>query len=189
MKALIVVDMQNDFVTGALKNEQAQSIVPNVVKKIEEAEQDEDCAVIFTEDTHGDDYPSTEEGIYLPVKHCAAGTWGHEIIDELKSFVSCSEVCCKETFGSVKLGEQLCSLAAHSGAVTEIELIGVCTDICVISNALLAKAFVPNAHIKVDAACCAGVTPQSHETALDALQGCQIEVTNRGNEPWKCADQ
>ena len=185
MKILIVVDMQNDFVTGALKNEQAQMIVPNVAAKLKRAAEDESYRIIFTADTHTAGYLKTEEGIHLPVEHCINGTWGHEIIEELKDCAADGEVCRKETFGAVKLGEMLRGMEKNGGHIGSVELIGLCTDICVISNALLVKAFLPDTHIMVDAACCAGVTPASHETALDAMQGCQIEVINRGSEPWK----
>ncbi len=201
-KVLIVVDMQNDFITGVLGNKECREVVPCVVKKTEASLKAGDT-VVFTRDTHDDAYMDSEEGKNLPVKHCIEGSEGWEIIPELKALLDGSEqveagaflpwsgkalkeggVCIadKPIFGSTKLGELLKSLAAEeepslqTGRDLQIELIGVCTDICVISNALLMKAYLPNAHIKVDAACCAGVTPESHRTALEAMKACHIEV-------------
>ena len=172
-KLLIVVDMQNDFTTGALRNEDAIAIIPNVVKKVRQA-LDEGTDVIFTRDTHHDDYMDTEEGRNLPVPHCIYGTDGWQLIDELKPYEEKAvAVIDKLTFGSSELGGKLAGDYSDAG---EIELIGICTDICVISNALLTKAFVPNAHVRVDASCCAGVTKGSHETALEAMKACHIEV-------------
>ena len=171
-KILVVIDMQNDFVTGSLRNEDAIRIIPNVEKKIEEALASE-IPVYFTQDTHYPNYLSLEEGKNLPVEHCIAGTWGWEIIPELKEYAEnmrCG-VYQKYTFGCTNLGERL-----SDKYIKEIEIIGICTDICVISNALLLKAFCPNAHIVVDASCCAGVTPESHRTALEAMKACQIEI-------------
>ncbi len=172
-KILIVIDMQNDFVTGSLRNEEAIRIVPNVEKKIEEAI-NVDIPVYFTQDTHLHTYLDTEEGINLPIPHCIEGSWGQEIIPELQKYAN-NPLCVmyeKDTFGCAALGERLSRL----GLIKEIEIVGVCTDICVISNALLLKAFCPNTHIVVDASCCAGVTPESHKTALDAMRTCQIEI-------------
>ena len=172
-KLLIVVDMQNDFTTGALRNEDAIAIIPNVVNKVKEAVA-EGTDVIFTRDTHTDEYMNTEEGRNLPVPHCIEGSEGWELIDELKPFASsAAHVIDKVTFGSSTLGD---ILAKEYADASEVELIGICTDICVISNALLTKAFLPNVHVKVDASCCAGVTPDSHNTALDAMRACHVEV-------------
>ena len=172
MKILVVVDMQNDFVTGALRNEEAIKIVPHVVEKIKE-ESEKGTEVIFTKDTHDAGYLESEEGKNLPVEHCIQGTKGWEIIEELSSFAG--QQIDKPTFGSVELGNVLKKKDAEE-KITEVELIGICTDICVISNALLVKAFLPNAHIKVDEKCCAGVTPESHRTALEALKACHVEI-------------
>jgi len=172
-KLLIVVDMQNDFTTGALRNEDAIAIIPNVVEKVKKA-LDEGTDVIFTRDTHHDDYMNTEEGRNLPVPHCISGSEGWELIDELKPYADkAAGIIDKLTFGSSELGAKL---AKDYADATGIELIGICTDICVISNALLTKAFLPNAHVRVDASCCAGVTPDSHNTALEAMKACHIEV-------------
>ena len=172
MKVLIVVDMQNDFVTGALRNEDAIRIVPDVVKKVK-SEKEKGTRILFTRDTHQQNYLSTEEGKNLPVEHCIEGTKGWEIIDELAGLAR--ETIDKPTFGSVELGNALQRINQEE-EISEVELIGICTDICVISNALLSKAFLPDAHIKVCAACCAGVTEESHRTALEAMKACHVEI-------------
>lgn len=172
MNVLIVVDMQNDFIDGALGTKEAVKIVPAVREKIDAARAKGDT-VIFTRDTHEEGYLSTQEGNTLPVPHCIRGTHGWQISKALP--VEDAVVIDKPTFGSKELGEYLVSLAPD-----RIELVGLCTDICVISNALLAKAFLPEVPVAVDAACCAGVTPQSHENALAAMACCQIEVINHG---------
>jgi len=173
-KILIVVDMQNDFVTGALRNEEAIAIVPAVAEKIRAAKE-AGTEVIFTRDTHFEDYMGTEEGKNLPVPHCLRKTEGWEIIDELKNETKDALMIDKVTFGSRFLGEYLAN-ENELVPIDAVELIGICTDICVISNALLVKAFLPNVPINVDAACCAGVTPKSHQTALDAMKACHIHV-------------
>ena len=167
MKYLIVVDMQNDFIDGALGTKEAQAIVPNVRKKIEEF----DGEVIFTRDTHHKDYLSTQEGRNLPVEHCIEGTAGWEIDKSLQPFCK-GLVVNKPTFGSMALAEEIW----ERGDAQEITLVGLCTDICVISNAMLLKAAMPEVPIIVDRACCAGVTPQSHENALEAMKMCQITI-------------
>ena len=170
MKYLIVVDMQKDFIDGALGTKEAQAIVPNVRKKIEEF----DGEVIFTRDTHHKDYLSTQEGRNLPVEHCIEGTAGWEIDKSLQPFCK-GLVVNKPTFGSMALAEEIW----ERGDAQEITLVGLCTDICVISNAMLLKAAMPEVPIIVDRACCAGVTPQSHENALEAMKMCQIEIIDR----------
>lgn len=172
MNVLIVVDMQNDFIDGALGTKEAVKIVSPVRKKIEAAREKGDT-VIFTRDTHEEGYLSTQEGNKLPVPHCIRGTHGWQISDALP--VGDALIIDKPTFGSKALGDCLTRLAPD-----RIELVGLCTDICVISNALLVKAFLPEVPVAVDAACCAGVTPQSHENALAAMACCQIEVVNHG---------
>ncbi len=172
-KVLIVVDMQNDFTTGALRNEDAIAIIPDVVNKVKAAKE-EGADIIFTRDTHTEEYMNTEEGANLPVPHCIKGTPGWEIIDELKPYTGePARVIDKVTFGSSDLASVISSEYQDAG---EIELIGICTDICVISNAMLVKAFAPNVHVKVDASCCAGVTKDSHNTALNAMKACHVEV-------------
>lgn len=170
---LIVVDMQNDFIDGALGTVDAVSIVPKVKEKIENFS----GKILFTRDTHEQNYLDTQEGKKLPVEHCIRNTKGWEIHPELLEL--CKETPIdKETFGSVKLGSIL-QQEYQKNPIHSITLVGLCTDICVISNAILLKAFLPEVRIIVDASCCAGVTPQSHQTALDAMISCQIEVENQ----------
>ena len=164
MKTLIVIDMQNDFITGALGSSEAQAIVPNVKKKIEEykARGDE---IIFTRDTHQSDYLETNEGKHLPVEHCIEGTYGWQIAEGLE-VPNCSYIN-KPTCGWTHWINR---------DFEEIELAGLCTDICVVSNALILKANFPEINIAVDASCCAGVTPESHQAALATMKSCQINV-------------
>lgn len=170
MDVLIVVDMQNDFVDGALGTKEAVAIVPNVVKKIK----DFDGEVIYTRDTHEENYMETQEGANLPVKHCIRGTEGWEVCAEIKNLQKDDAVVIdKPTFGSVELGKLLKERDEKEG-ITSITLVGLCTDICVISNALIAKAVLPEVPVYVDKDCCAGVTKDSHETALAAMRMCQI---------------
>ena len=167
MRYLIVVDMQNDFTTGSLGSPHAAAIIPNVVDKVKSF----DGRIIFTRDTHGEDYMATQEGKKLPVMHCIKDTDGWQIRDELKPYVQ--QVVDKVTFGSVDLPH---ILSKSGDAIEEIELCGLCTDICVISNAMILKAAFPEVKITIDANCCAGVTMESHKTALDAMKAVQIEV-------------
>ncbi len=170
-KALVVVDMQNDFIDGALGTKEAEQIVPNVVKKIQEF----DGLLVFTKDTHESAYLESREGRALPVEHCIRGTNGWEIRTEVWEAAKGKNpvVIGKPTFGSRRLGEFL------SGEDFEfVELVGLCTDICVISNAMLIRAFLPEVPIRIDAACCAGVTPESHKNALLAMKACQMEIVN-----------
>ena len=168
-KALVVVDMQNDFIDGALGTPEAQEMLPRLVEKLT-AEQAAGTVLVFTMDTHGADYLATQEGQKLPVEHCIRGTAGWQIADALQPFVrEAAAVLEKPAFGAVELPTALANY-------DEIELVGLCTDICVISNALLLKAFYPEKPISVDASCCAGVTPESHVNALAAMRMCQVEV-------------
>ena len=169
---LIVVDMQNDFIDGSLGTKEAQAIVPNVKSKIENFA----GKVLFTRDTHFDNYLQTQEGKNLPVEHCIKGSYGWEIRAELDKLRT-TEVIDKLTFGSSELGPLLVKENA-ANPIENITLIGLCTDICVISNAMIAKAFLPEVPITVDAACCAGVTPASHKNALNAMKICQIKIEN-----------
>ena len=173
MKYLIVVDMQNDFIDGALGTKEAVAIVPSVKEKIENF----DGKIIFTRDTHEADYLSTQEGKNLPVEHCVRGTGGWQINAELEALRK-NEAIDKPSFGSVELAQML-KAENEKEKIESIELIGLCTDICVISNAMLIKAFLPEIPVEVDASCCAGVTPESHQRALDAMAVCQIKITNR----------
>ena len=168
-KAIVVIDMQNDFVDGALGTQEAQAMLPRMVEKLAAARA-EGTALVFTMDTHGADYLATQEGQNLPVEHCIRGTTGWQIADALQPFVrEAAAVIEKPTFGAT-------ALPAALADYDEIEFVGLCTDICVISNALLAKAFYSEKRICVDAACCAGVTPESHANALAAMRMCQVEV-------------
>ncbi len=175
MKVLVVVDMQNDFIGGSLGTGEAVSIVPGVVEEIEKFE----GKVIATRDTHGPDYLDTAEGKKLPVVHCVKGTKGWELRREVEEAVMSradSLIIDKPSFGSVELGEYVKKLDQTEETVEEITLIGLCTDICVISNALLLKAYLPEAAVRVKASCCAGVTPESHMQALEAMKMCQIDI-------------
>ena len=172
MKILCVIDMQNDFIDGALGTPEAVKIVDNVREKIEKYRKNGDT-VIFTRDTHYENYMDSAEGKNLPVPHCIKNTAGWQISAKLE--VGDSKVIDKPTFGSTELGEYVAGLKN----VESIELIGLCTDICVISNAMMIKAAFLEIPVIVDASCCAGVTPASHDNALDAMGMCQIEVTGR----------
>ena len=168
-KILIVVDMQKDFVDGVLGTKEAAAIVPYVKKAVE----DFDGKVFFTRDTHFENYLDTEEGKNLPVPHCIKDTDGWQIIPELDALRK-TEAVDKITFGSTALMDILKS----EGEIESITFLGVCTDICVISNAMLAKAHFPEVPLTVDAKGCAGVTPESHARALEAMKICQIKIAN-----------
>lgn len=169
MKILVVVDMQNDFIDGALGTSEAVAIVPYVKQVIESF----DGKVFFTRDTHFDDYMNTQEGKNLPVPHCIKGSDGWQIRPELDSLRK-TETIDKVTFGSSALVDVL----KKEKDIEEITFIGLCTDICVISNVAVVKAFFPEIPISVDAKACAGVTPQSHRTALDAMKAIQVKIIN-----------
>lgn len=179
-KTLIVIDMQNDFIDGSLGTPQAQAIVSNVAKKIEEYRNRCDN-VIFTKDTHFDDYLETKEGESLPVKHCIWNTEGWQIYSGLQ--VPGDFVISKETFGFC--GWETCEIdldALLNKDLIEVEIVGLCTDICVVSNALILKAMFPETRISVDAECCAGTTMENHYAALQVMKSCQIEVKNLSTE-------
>ncbi len=171
-KILVVTDMQNDFIDGALGTPEAREIVPAVLKKIREF----DGSVLFTRDTHFDNYLETQEGKKLPVKHCIKDSEGWQIrkeLDELRK----TEPVDKITFGSSELIKVLEKINAET-PIDSITFIGLCTDICVISNVIVTKAFFPEIPLIVDARCCAGVTPDSHNNALEAMKVCQVEIIN-----------
>lgn len=170
-RVLIVVDMQNDFVSGSLGSPEAQEIVAGVLEKVKDAKEDE-IDILFTRDTHTEEYLNTQEGAKLPVVHCVAGTTGWEIIDSLKPYADETRIIDKPSFGSLELASYVAAKGYH-----EIELVGLCTDICVVSNALLIKAASPEARVSVDASCCAGVTRDSHEAALKTMEMCQVDVS------------
>ena len=169
MKYLIVVDMQNDFTTGSLGSAHAAAIVPGVVEKVKSF----DGKVIFTRDTHFSNYMDTQEGKHLPVPHCIQGTPGWEIHPELEVLRQTAAID-KLTFGSSALPEIL----AKEDNIESITFVGLCTDICVISNVMITKAFFPEIPLIVDGKACAGVTPQSHKNALEAMKMCQITIVN-----------
>lgn len=169
---LIVVDMQNDFIDGALGTAEAVAIVPKVAEKV----RDFKGTVIFTRDTHGENYLQTQEGRNLPVPHCIKGSRGWEVCPALEPLRTGLTID-KPTFGSAELGRLLLELDTKE-PVGSITLVGLCTDICVISNAMIAKAFLPEVPVTVDAACCAGVTPESHRNALNAMKMCQVRIEN-----------
>lgn len=170
-KVLVVVDMQKDFVDGALGSNEAVAIVDNVVNKINEF----DGEIIVTYDTHFDNYMETREGKYLPVPHCIKDTDGWQLNDKVQSTLNSKEYAkiYKPTFGSTTLVEKFNGCNQED---TEVTLIGLCTDICVVSNAMLLKANYPEMNIVVDASCCAGVTVESHNAALTTMKMCQIDV-------------
>lgn len=174
-KYLIVIDMQNDFVDGALGTPEAQAIADAVVEEAKSF----DGTVAFTLDTHGEDYLSSQEGANLPVPHCIKGTPGWQLIPALDSVAHerNARLFEKPTFGSTDLAAWLQAENA-TNPIESIELVGVCTDICVVSNALLIKAVLPEVPLVVDAALCAGVTPAAHEAALATMRSCQVQVLN-----------
>ena len=168
---LIVVDMQNDFINGTLGTKEAEAIVSKVEQKISGFS----GRIIYTRDTHEENYLDTQEGKKLPVKHCIRNTKGWELSPQLDRFEK-EWIIDKPTFGSRALAEELEAIAAKEEI--EVTLVGLCTDICVVSNALLIKAYLPEIQVKVIASCCAGVTPASHEAALTTMQMCQIKIEN-----------
>lgn len=169
-KVLIVIDMQNDFIDGSLGTREAVAIVPNVIRKIQEYDPQDMYATL---DTHPQNYLKTQEGKNLPVEHCIKGTDGWKLQPDIQKLIPGDHVYEKPTFGSVKLAQDMYKLQPDA-----IELVGLCTDICVVSNALMLKAFLPEVPITVDASCCAGVTPEKHEAALETMRSCQISVIN-----------
>lgn len=178
MKLLVVVDMQNDFIDGALGTPEAQSIVPNVIRKVEQYRKDPNGVIIYTADTHNENYLETQEGKKLPVPHCIHPSKGWMIPEEI--YTLNAPIILKKTFGAENLPNYLTSIERicekEKGAIEAIEFVGLCTDICVISNVMIAKSVYPEVPIIVDSSCCAGVTPESHTRALEAMKMCQIEV-------------
>ncbi len=170
---LVVVDMQNDFIDGALGTPEAEAIVPKVVEKLG---QYDPWNIYLTRDTHYENYLETQEGRNLPVEHCIKDTPGWQLRAEVAEAAEGATIVDKPTFGSVELASKL--MVERAQEALEIEVVGLCTDICVVSNALLFKAAMPEAPITVDAACCAGVTPEKHRAALETMKSCQIRVIN-----------
>ena len=186
MRVLVVVDAQYDFVSGSLGNFGAMSIIPHMENRIKDYAESGDTLILFTKDTHDKDYAETLEGKHLPVSHCVRGTPGWSLVKEISSLAdgysnfliySDEEVVhsriLKETFGSVKLAE---ILKKYESDITDITFMGFCTDICVISNVLLTKIYLPNTRIIVDASCCSGSTLEKHLAALEVMKSCHIDV-------------
>lgn len=172
-KTLIVVDMQNDFITGSLGTPEAEAIVPKVVEKIKQYDAAGD-KIIFTKDTHQSNYLNTNEGRHLPVEHCIEGTDGWKLTSEIVSAIGCDNyygIVNKGTFGTLDW-----DVIISESESKDIEIVGLCTDICVVSNALILKAMFPESNITVDASCCAGVTQETHAAALTTMKMCQINV-------------
>lgn len=168
-KVIVVIDMQNDFIDGALGTKEAQVMLPHLVAKLE---REKDALLIFTQDTHSKNYMETQEGRNLPVPHCIKPEKGWEIAPSLQPFVKkAAAVIEKPAFSSLELPKAVAKLQPD-----EVELVGLCTDICVISNAMILKAAFPELPVAVDASCCAGVTPASHDNALQAMKMCQVDI-------------
>ncbi len=170
-KILIVVDMQKDFVDGVLGTKEAEQIVPMVVEKIKEYPVEH---IIATRDTHGADYMETTEGKNLPVIHCIKGTDGWQLQQDVAAAIAGAKIIDKPYFGSKELVHYIEEMAQKEAVA--VELVGICTDICVVSNAMMLKSALPDMEITVDGKCCAGVTPESHEAALLTMKMCQIAV-------------
>ena len=170
-QAYVIIDMQNDFIDGSLGTKEAPLIIPAIEARLQQARQDDtqQTDFFFTQDTHEENYLETQEGQHLPIPHCIRDTKGWYICRSLLPYTLDAEVLEKTTFGCTKLVDQM-------EPYDTITLMGLCTDICVISNALLLKAFYPEKKIIVDSTCCAGVTPKGHQTALAAMRACQVEV-------------
>lgn len=193
-KVLVVVDAQRDFITGSLKNEMADKTVANILNKVKEAIDNGD-KVVFTFDTHPEEYLDTLEGKHLPVKHCIAGTEGWKLDKRLGDYLIAKMDTHKKQFSSVMkqtFGSMYVIDAITEGSdkddfsdIESVEFIGFCTGICVVSNALLAKATLTKTEVYVDASCCACITPESHDAALKVMEACQVNVCNSGQEPWR----
>lgn len=184
MKILLVVDVQNDFVTGALANPAAESRVQKIKEKISQRIS-EGWIVMFTQDTHAEDYLNTSEGKYLPTPHCIFDTWGWQVIEELKEFWEPRWRITKSRFGCIDLYGNILRCMPNdwhnnSDPINEIELIGFCTDICVVSNALILKSSTDrdNVTISCDASCCSGTSKSAHDAAINVMKSCQVEVRN-----------
>ena len=187
MKVLVLVDLQKDFIDGALGTEEAKAIVPKVVDKINNYDNKRNTLLLFTKDTHYENYLDTLEGKILPISHCIEGTPGWSINKDIKNAVKANRFLSysskeiiksriyKNTFGSDVLGDLL---VKHKDEIEEVEFVGLCTDICVVSNALMARQKLPNVVIRVDASCCAGTTLEKHLAALEVMKSCHIEIIN-----------
>lgn len=179
-RILVVIDMQNDFINGSLGSSDAEAVVAPTVRKIREYASDPEASVFATMDSHGEDYLQTAEGKGLPVPHCVKGTYGWELHPDVKDALPKEAVVVgKPTFGSYALVSALIGKASEKGgADLDVEIVGLCTDVCVISNALMIKAALPEARIRVCPDCCAGTSKEAHEAALTAMRSCQIGVAD-----------
>lgn len=175
-KILVVIDMQNDFISGSLGTEEAKLVVQKVVQKIK----DHPGVIFVTKDTHDNNYLYTQEGFHLPVPHCIKGTKGWELEHTIEEALQNQSkyIIEKPSFGSLQILDIVDILLRDGNSIEEIELVGLCTDICVISNAMILKAKLPEVPLIVDASCCAGVTPESHKNALESMKMCQIQIIN-----------
>lgn len=178
MKVLVVVDMQKDFIDGALGSPEAQAIVPNVAAKVKEYAEMENGLVVYTRDTHFANYMDTREGRYLPVPHCIFETEGWEIVPEVLNDQAAVAIFDKTSFGYSQIAEDIAYVVNGDldQEIDSIEVCGLCTDICVVSNALILKAAFSDVPFTVDSQCCAGVTPEKHEAALEVMRSCQIDI-------------
>ena len=170
-KILLVIDMQNDFIDGPLGTPEAEKIIDKVVRVIYKYPLED---IIATRDTHGPDYLETQEGKKLPIPHCIKGTLGWNLHPRITAALNGATIMGKTAFSSRKLAEKVAAFAKTDEL--DITIVGLCTDICVVSNALLVKAFLPEIPVRVIASCCAGVTPESHQAALDTMRMCQIQI-------------
>lgn len=188
MKILAVIDVQNDFVTGTLANPAAQKALPRIQEKIKEYANKEGCVILYTRDSH-EDYEKTREYKYLPISHCELGSWGWQLCPEISPYDAETnsfrfrnyDIIDKSTFMSNDWAPTLCDIGYPNYDLESIELVGFCTDICVISNALELVRILqsyPDCNIIVDASCCASLTPEKHKAALEVMKSCQIEVIN-----------
>lgn len=188
-KILVIVDMQEDFVTGVLGTPEAQAIVPRIIKKLQKNGKNY-SAILLTKDAHNKNYGKTLEGKKLPVPHCIEGTDGYRVmsdiykeVEELRKTGVTVKNFKKHTFASDKLVEYLTAMVLVNNKNLEIEIIGVCTDICVVSNALTIRAALPNTVISVDAKCCAGTSIKAHNAALRVMNSCQIDTGRTYGKP------
>lgn len=173
-KILCVIDMQNDFITGSLGNKEAEKILPSVINKIDSYKLED---VIVTMDTHNDEYLKTHEGRFLPIVHCVKPGDGWKLNEEVyKKVKGCKAIISKPSFGSYMLVDLIDQEYENDKDLT-IEIIGLCTDVCVITNALLLRSAFPEVNIILDASCCAGSSPEKHKAALEVMRSCCIEVT------------
>lgn len=173
MKIFVVIDVQNDFIYGTLGTSEAQAIIPIMERKLKNLGDND--FVIFTQDTHYDNYLKTQEGINLPIEHCIEGSEGHKIVSAIFNAPKCeTETILKSTFGSYELCSLIGKFISYGCSIDEIVLMGVCTDICVISNALLLKSCFPGVKLVVDTECCAGTTPERQAAAIEVMKSCQI---------------